>query len=272
MNKSTWETRGVRLALLVVFMVILSSCPAFVDVLAPLVSITAPTAGASLGSTPISVTADASDDVGVTVVEFFVDGASLGTDTTAPYEASWAVTVADEVPHVLTATASDEAGNTATSAEVMVTVSLLDPTVAIASPAPDTALGSAPVLITAEATGNDGTEVTEVEFFVDGVSIGVDDTPTRLASRGALGFSIGWTFTPTQNGSHSLTAKATDGAGNSATTLATPVMTFLLGPGSPTVSSISGFVFEGTNENRAGTPLVGATVSVSTGESTTTGA
>src|SRR5437867_2148073 len=59
------------------------------DTTAPTVSITAPTAGSTVGGAT-TVSASASDNVGVVGVQFKLDGATLGTeDTTAPYSTSW---------------------------------------------------------------------------------------------------------------------------------------------------------------------------------------
>jgi hypothetical protein len=93
------------------------------DMTAPTVSITAPAANAAVSGT-ISVTANASDNVGVVGVQFRLDGAALGSeDTTSPYSSSWNTTSATNAAHALTAVARDAAGNTRTSASVTVTVS-----------------------------------------------------------------------------------------------------------------------------------------------------
>lgn len=97
------------------------SVPPSGDTTAPTVALTAPTAGATVvGST--TVTANATDNVGVQRVEFLVDGALKGTDTTAPYSYAWDSTGTANGSRVLTARAFDSAGNSATSAGVTVTV------------------------------------------------------------------------------------------------------------------------------------------------------
>ena len=77
----------------------------------PSVSITAPAEGATVSGT-VSVTANASDDKGVNQVEFFVDGASIGVDTTSPYAASWNTTTATNGAHTVKAVATDTASQT----------------------------------------------------------------------------------------------------------------------------------------------------------------
>lgn len=83
---------------------------------------TSPASGASVTGT-VTVSADASDAVGVAGVRFFVDGVAIGTeDTTAPYAVAWDTTTAGDGSHTLTAVARDASANTATSAPVTVTV------------------------------------------------------------------------------------------------------------------------------------------------------
>ncbi len=92
------------------------------DVKAPAVTITNPTNGAAVVGV-INVTASASDDVGVSGVQFLLDGAPLGAeDTTAPYSVTWNTATSTNGAHVITAVARDAAGNRGTSSAVSVTV------------------------------------------------------------------------------------------------------------------------------------------------------
>jgi hypothetical protein len=87
----------------------------------PAVAITAPAAGATVGGM-VTVTASASDSVGVAGVQFRLDGSLLGTEVTAaPYAFGWNTTAVPDGLHTLTAVARDAAGNATTSA-VAVTV------------------------------------------------------------------------------------------------------------------------------------------------------
>src|SRR5260221_2431548 len=75
------------------------------DTTPPTVSITAPVSGASVSGTT-SVTASASDNVGVVGVQFKLDGSNLGAeDTTAPYSVSWNTTTTGNGSHTLSAVA-----------------------------------------------------------------------------------------------------------------------------------------------------------------------
>jgi len=67
----------------------------------------------------LTVSATASDSVGVAGVQFLLDGVALGSeDTTAPYSVSWNTTTTANGSHSLTARARDAAGNQTTSATV----------------------------------------------------------------------------------------------------------------------------------------------------------
>jgi hypothetical protein len=99
-----------------------ASGTAFSDTTAPSVALTAPTTGATVRGT-VTATATADDAVGVTGVQFRLDGANLGSeDTTAPYSVGWDTVTATPGAHALTAVARDAAGNTATTPALAVTV------------------------------------------------------------------------------------------------------------------------------------------------------
>ena len=94
------------------------------DTTPPTVSITVPTAGASVAGPLVTVTATASDNVGVAGVQFKVDGTNVGAeDTSSPYSIAWNSTTVTDGSHAITALARDAAGNTTTSTAVNVTVS-----------------------------------------------------------------------------------------------------------------------------------------------------
>src|SRR5438067_1035731 len=88
------------------------------DTTPPTVSIISPVNGQTVQGT-LTVSANASDNVGVVGVQFFVDGAPLGAeDTSAPYSVSVGTSTSDNGSHTLTAVARDAAGNGKTSAPV----------------------------------------------------------------------------------------------------------------------------------------------------------
>ncbi len=92
------------------------------DTTPPTTSITAPANGATVSGI-VNVTASASDNVGVTKVEFYIDGALAGTDTTSPYSFSWNTTgLVNGSSHTIASKAYDAANNVGTSTTVTVTV------------------------------------------------------------------------------------------------------------------------------------------------------
>jgi hypothetical protein len=188
----------------------------------PTVAVTSPT-DASAFATPATITinANASDSDGsVTQVDFYSDGTLIGTDTTAPYSATYAN--APHGTHSLTARATDNRGATTTSSPVSITVHD-PPTVGITSPASGSIFVSgSPIAIEAEAS-DDGS-VTRVDFMVDGNPIGTDATAPYSAG-----------YTNPAAGAHTLTARATDNFG--VTTTSSPVSITVHDP--PTVSITS---------------------------------
>src|SRR5437867_209854 len=104
------------------------------DTTAPVVTITPGSRAIVSGTT--TVTASASDNVGVAGVQFLLDGAAYGSEkTTAPFSISWTTGGVSNGAHTLSARARDAAGNTALAANIAVTVSN---TVAVPSSSPST--------------------------------------------------------------------------------------------------------------------------------------
>jgi subtilisin family serine protease len=91
------------------------------DTTPPTTSITSPAGGATLSGTA-SLSASASDNVGVSRVEFYAGTSLLGTATASPYSLSWNTTAVANGTYALTTKAYDAANNVGTSATVSVTV------------------------------------------------------------------------------------------------------------------------------------------------------
>lgn len=161
-----------------------------------------PTISVSLPSTAnnkdeVTITATASDvDGSIDSVEFFIDNVSIGVDKDAPYSIKWPSTSG---VHTVKAVATDDLGLSDTSDVETITVSNdIAPTVSITSPVNDTNyITGSTVTITADAADQDGT-ISQVEFFVDGVSVSVDQTAP---------YTYDWTST---DGFHKISAVATD--------------------------------------------------------------
>jgi hypothetical protein len=88
-----------------------------IDLSPPVVTVTAPAAGAETALS-VRLAADASDDIGVTRVEFELDGSAVGTTSVSPWETTVTVT---EGAHSLIAIAHDASGKFTRSAAVSFT-------------------------------------------------------------------------------------------------------------------------------------------------------
>jgi hypothetical protein len=188
--------------------------PGSADTVAPTISITSPSDGATVSATT-PVTATATDDVGVTRVRFLVNGESAGTGA-AGSGSSYTATL-DLSSHAgstvtLTATAEDAAGNVGTSAPVRVTVPAAPvrdtqaPTVSIVSPTNNSTV-SGTVAVTYNAADN--VAVTAVTLYSGSTKMG---SLTETATPGV--WSITLPSAGYRNGRYPLTAKASDAAGN----------------------------------------------------------
>ena len=182
------------------------------DTTPPTVSITAP-AGGALVRGSVNLTATATDNSGtVASVQFLVDDVPLGApDTAAPFAASWTTSSSANGPHVLKARATDAAGNAATSAPVSVTVDNAPPSVSVDSPSGGTVSGT----ITVTGSASDANGIANVQFRLDGANLGAADTTSP--------YSVSWATASASNGTHTLTAVATDAAGNQATSASVTV-------------------------------------------------
>jgi hypothetical protein len=99
-----------------------SQSPPPPDTTAPQVTVTDPRAATTVSGI-VMLGATASDNVGVTRVQFKVDGQPVGAPVTAPpFQAAWDSRTASAGSHTVTAEASDAAGNTGASPGVTVTV------------------------------------------------------------------------------------------------------------------------------------------------------
>jgi subtilisin family serine protease len=93
------------------------------DITPPTTTLTSPTAGSTVGGGAVSLAAAATDNVGVTRVDFYVDSTFLGSDFSAPYTFSWNTAGLANGTYSLSTRAFDAAGNMGTAAPVSVTVS-----------------------------------------------------------------------------------------------------------------------------------------------------
>lgn len=189
---------------------VIASAPGGGDTTPPTVSITSPTNGTSFtkgASLPILV--NASDNIGVDKVELLVNGSLNTTITHSPFNhtldtSNWATGT-----HTVRARAYDTAGNSTLSTQVSITITstptdATPPTVSVTAPtAGQTVSGTFSV----SATASDTSGISGVSFHLDGNS-------TAFAIDTSSPYSISWNSADASNGAHTITAKATDGAGN----------------------------------------------------------
>ncbi|MFN6379254.1 MAG: Ig-like domain-containing protein [Flavobacteriales bacterium] len=145
----------------------------FISGQAPAVSITAPANNAVVPvGTAIQINANASDNGGIVEqVEFYVDGVLLFTDNTAPFSANYTPTPG---AHTISAIAFDNDCLSTTSSVINISAQSNNPPTVTVS-APTSAIVGTSITISATASDTDGS-VTQVEFFVNNVSVGIDNS------------------------------------------------------------------------------------------------
>jgi chitinase len=181
------------------------------DTTPPSVSFQQPQAGGTVGkSQSEQITVNASDNVAVTSVSLYADGALVGADTSAPYVFSWNTSsLAAGSQHTLRAVAADQAGNS-TGVSITVTVRAIGdaapPQGWFANPENgDRIRGDVKVTIGA----SDNVAVTRVEFYID----------NQLFTTWTRGpYTVKWKTNNAARGNHTLKCIAFDAAGNNAAT------------------------------------------------------
>ena len=180
---------------------------------APTVSLTSPANNATFTApATISLAANAADSDGsIAKVEFYNGSSKLGEDLSSPYTFSWTGVVAGT--YSITAKATDNQGAITTSSAVNVTVNAAPvnqpPTVNLTLPANNaTFTAPATISLAANAADSDGS-VAKVEFYSGSTKLGED-----LSSP----YTFSWTNVAA--GTYSITAKATDNQGATATSSA----------------------------------------------------
>jgi Bacterial Ig domain/Papain family cysteine protease len=180
------------------------------DKIPPTVSITTSSNTATITGT-IIITVTATDNAGVSSVSLSVDGNVVLSSYSSPFTTlSWSSATVSNGTHTLMVTARDAAGNTGSSNSIQVSSNnvsggdITKPTVSITSPANGASV-SGTLNITVSASDNIG--VGSVKFSDNGTQVGSSDNSSP--------YSFLWNTTTAATGIHTLTATATDAAGNS---------------------------------------------------------
>lgn len=152
------------------------------DTVAPVVAITSPINTATVFGTASTITATASDAMGVVGVDFYQGTTLISTDTVAPYVATWNTTSVPNGAYTLKAIARDAAGNS--SAPSTITVQVLNPDITppagvLTSPSNGAVLTGT---TTVAASASDNVGVASVNFFYGTTLIGIDTSAPYTAT------------------------------------------------------------------------------------------
>jgi len=218
-----------------------------VDTGNPTVDITYPTDGSYLNTGTFTVTGTSSNGLsGVDNVTVKVDG---GTWVLANDTASWTCDVGplSDGPHTITANATDNVGNWATT-NVTITVDTVNPTVDITYPTDGSYLGTDFTITGTSADIGSGVNKVEVQ---------IDSGPWVTATTTDQWANWSYNVASLSNGSHTITANATDKAGNWATSTVTVNIDLTIpsvsitSPTNGQILEIRSFVVSGTSSNGA---------------------
>lgn len=173
------------------------------DTTAPAVSIVSPTGGQV--TDVVAVDVSASDNVGVTRAELYVNGQLHATDAQSPFAFAWDTAGRADGSYTLVAQAYDAAGNRGTSASVVVTVgnNAVAPKIKKFSLSNGMKLSAFKQTIKVTASSDVG--VASIELSVDGKQ-------AATAYGKSLSFSLN--TRSLSKGAHTVTVKVTDKAGN----------------------------------------------------------
>jgi hypothetical protein len=176
-----------------------------VDTAAPSISITAPAAGARLGSTSVSFAIQYSDNqaLDLTTLQVTLDGNALQV-TPGASSASGSFTVTDGT-HTLTATIKDKAGNAATTASSQFSIDTKLPSIQIVQPAANANLNTGTPQIQVQFSDND-LNISTFKGFIDNVD------QTSLFTVTATGATA--TAALLADGPHTVSAQIADLTGN----------------------------------------------------------
>jgi hypothetical protein len=172
----------------------------------PTVRITSHEEGDAVSGT-ITIQANASDDKGISKVEFYIDGSLEKTDTSSPYRHNWNTTNYSDDFHTIKATAYDTA-NQKRSHQITLTVNNggveIPPSISITTPS-NNATVSGTVAIQTDVSASGG--VNRVEFYIDG---DLKSTDTSFP------FTYNWNSSTYLDGTHFIKAVVYDNSNRTA--------------------------------------------------------
>lgn len=173
------------------------------DTVAPSAAITSPTGGRVSGLVAVDV--NASDNVGVTRVEFHVNGQLVATDSQSPFAFAWDTSTKADGNYNLSVQAYDAAGNRGTSPSVAVTLGndVTSPTLGSTNLTDGMKFSAQKQAINISATDNQS--ISKISLSLDGKEIAV-----------TYGSTMNYTLNTRKlsTGAHTLTVRITDNSGN----------------------------------------------------------
>ncbi len=169
---------------------------------APTVAITSPAPDTVLTSTTsVTISATASDEVGIYRLYFYVDGTYLGYDASPPYQVVWSITASiSDGPHIISVQAQDTTGRKAWDYR-RIFVSKSPPTTQITNPSNGSTVSG---IVNIQATASSSVSINRVYFYADGVQLGYDTVAP---------YSYSWDTSTTVSGYHIIMAKTQDAWG-----------------------------------------------------------
>lgn len=181
------------------------------DTQAPTVRISSPAGGMTVsGIVPVDL--ELADNVGVVRVEFSVNGSVVATDDASPFAFAWDSTAVTDGVHTLSARAYDAAGNAGSAPSVSVSVrnDTVAPVIASFNLVDGMIISPSKQAVSASATDNQ--KVVKMSLTIDGKEVAVSNA-------GSISYS--WNTRNVSNGNHTVSVRAWDAAGNTASRSAT---------------------------------------------------
>jgi len=165
-------------------------------------TLTYPTANMNISGS-ITLQATGTDAQGIAKIEFYDNSTLLGDDSTSPYTYVWTTNSSNDGAHTLKARVIDNTGRSLDSSTVSVTVDNTKPIPSITSPAAGQDVNGS-VTVTATITE---TYLHYVDLYVDGAYAQTNSSPAATTT-------FSWNTNSVGDGSHTLSVRAYDYAGN----------------------------------------------------------
>ncbi len=238
-NKQSYDAQeNVSLSSQVASVALGTSAPV-ADTVAPTASISSPATGSTVSGS-VAINANASDNVAVSKVEFYVNGALYGMVGSAPYSVSWNTANLNKGSYQLSAKAYDAAGNVGLAQAVSVNVQNASST----SPAPS-ADTTAPAVSAFAMPATASALNVAVSSFSGSDNVGVTGYLITESATAPAASATGWTgaaptsFSFAAAGARTAYAWVKDAAGNVSASRSAAVTITLPAATGPVVSFIT---------------------------------